>query len=181
MLSPLCGQSRRSGQSHSKLSTRLDNCCKRCHGNLTASLWRSPPARDRRHRGRRRPHCHDALRRRLRLTRARLFTELSAAVPKLPAAPAPLGQAGSLSEDFFPRGRLGCMTDDSLADPRRPAKTNTQRPATPTVVPRRPRQQHLTTPAPARPLRPGLPPPRATGASLMTPLPAYQIKSTRSQ
>lgn len=78
-----------------------------------------------------------------------------------PRGPAPLGQAGSLSEDFFPRGRLGCMTDDSLADPRRPAKTNTQRPrhtdgraaAAPSTTPSAPDPCTPLTPRPPAPPR----------------------------
>lgn len=101
MLSPLCGQSRRSGQSHSKPSTRLDKCCKRCHGNLTASRRRSPPAGDRRHRMRRRPHYRDALRRPLRLPRARLFTELSASLPRLPRGPGAIRSGGFIIGGLF--------------------------------------------------------------------------------
>lgn len=128
MLSPLCGQSQCSGQSHSKPLTRLDKCCKRCHGNLTASpstRRRSPTPRAAATTLPRRPTCTPPP---PPPSGKNCLQNLSEPRLRLPCGPSAIRSGGFIIEGlFFPMVRRGCMTDDSLADPRRPAKTNTQR------------------------------------------------------
>lgn len=186
MLSPLSDQSEGASQSHSKPSTCHYKRCKRCHGNSKALRLRSAEIANTAGGGH---HTATTPRRSPMLLPPPAFCSSPCVIyrsfgpqPKVPSVPAATpGQPGSLSKDFFTRVGPKRVHDGPLPPGScRPAKTNML------LVPTNSRAApHVnSTSLPRPPYAPYAPSPAAapsTGASMMTPLPAYQIKSTLSQ